>query len=109
MPRDEVDAAYFTLLRAREELDALRRYDEFLREEQRRLRRVVSEGAALVDQIHPRLRRAISHTDAALERALREREGVLQDELDHLPGRLQSAEEFVEECERDHARLREGG
>lgn len=109
MPRDEVEAAYFTLLRAREELTALQRYEEYLHEEQRRLRRFVREGAALIDQIDPRLRRLITHTDEALERALREREGVLQDELAHLPERIQAAEAFVEECEREHAQLRANG
>lgn len=108
MPRNEVEAAYFTLLRAREELSALRRYEDFLREEQRRLRRFVSEGAALIDQVDPRLRRIIGHTDQPLARALKQREAVLQDELDQLPARLLAAEEFVEECERDHAALRDG-
>ncbi len=108
MPRDEVEAAYFTLLRAREELTALRRYEEYLADELRRLRRFTSEGEALADTVDRRLRRALRHTDGPLKEALDARAAVIRDEQARLPERVEAAERFVEECERDHAALREG-
>ena len=108
MPRDEVEAAYFTLLRAREELFALRRWEEYLADELRRMRRFVSEGEALEDPVDKRLRRAIKHTDTPLKDALEARAAVIRDEQARLPERIEAAERFVEECERDHATLRDG-
>lgn len=106
--RDDAEAAYFALLRAREELDALRRYREYLEDERRRIRRFVSEGAALDDDVGPRLRRALSHTDEPLHDALQTRRAVVEDELQRLPERLEAAEAYVEECEAEHRRLRGG-
>lgn len=106
MPRDEVEAAYFTLLRAREELDGLRRYDDYLRDERGRLRRFGSEGDALADRVEPRYRRVLHHTDKPLADAIRTRIAVIEDELARLPDRLAAAEQFVEECEREHAELK---
>ncbi len=108
MGRDEVDAAYFTLLRAREELDGLRRYGEYLRDEARRLRRTISEGKALADTVDRRLRRPLRHTDQPLEEAIRARIAVIEEELNVLPEREAAAEAFVEDCEREHAELRGG-
>ena len=45
--RDEAQAAYFALLRAREELELLTRHEEYLRAELQRLRRTAAEEAAL--------------------------------------------------------------
>jgi hypothetical protein len=106
VPRDEVEAAYFALLRAREDLDALRRYDDYLRAETQRLRRTVSEGEALADGVDPRLRRALQHTVTPLADAIRVRLGALEDERSRLPERLAAAEAYVEECVDEHARLR---
>lgn len=106
MPRNEVEAAYFTLLRAREELQELRRYEEYLRDERGRLRRFRSEGAALSERVAARHRRALAHTDRPVEDALRVRLAVVDEELARLPDRLAAAEAFVTECEDDHARLR---
>jgi predicted RNase H-like nuclease len=108
MARDEVDAAYFTLLRAREELDGVRRYGEYLRDEARRLRRSLSEGQALADTVDRRLRRPLRHTDQPLEEAIRGRLAVIEEELGLLPDREAAAEAFVEECEREHTQLRGG-
>lgn len=109
MPRDEVEAAYFTLLRAREELFALRRWEEYLADELRRMRRFVSEGEALADTVDRRLRRALRHTETPLQEALDARAAVIRDEQSRLPERIAAAERFVEECERDHAALRRQG
>jgi hypothetical protein len=108
MPRDEVEAAYFALLRAREELADLRRWEEYLAAELRRMRRFTSEGAALDDTVSRRLRRSLWHTDGPLKEALDARAAVIADEQARLPDRVAAAEEFVEECEREHAELKHG-
>jgi len=108
VPRDEVEAAYFTLLRAREELDGVRRYGEYLREESRRLRRFLAEGEALADTVDRRLRRPLWHTEPPLVEAIRARLAVIDEELGELPEREQAAERFVAECEREHAELKRG-
>ena len=108
MPRDEVEAAYFTLLRAREELDGIRRYGDYLREEARRLRRFRAEGSALADTLEPRWRRPLRHTETPLADAIQARLAVIREELDDLPDREEAAERFVEECEREHAELKRG-
>ncbi len=105
--RDEVEAAYFSLLRAREELAELRRYQDFLENEQRRLHRFVADGDALDAHVDPKLRRqGIGHTDRALADAIKRRHEVIEAQLQRLPDRIEAAEEFVEESEREHARLK---
>lgn len=108
MPRNEVETAYFTLLRAREDLAALRRYDDYLRDEARRIRRFMSEGDALADTVDPRLRRALRHTDGPLTEALKSRLALIADEAGRLPDRIAAAEGYVETCERDHEALKHG-
>ena len=107
MPRDETEAAYFTLLRAREDLAALRRYEEYLHDEVRRLRRFISEGEALADPVDPRLRRSLRHTEQPLLDAVRDRIAVITDEQVRLPTRMEAADAFVVECEQQHERLRQ--
>jgi hypothetical protein len=109
VPRDEVEAAYFSLLRAREELADLHRYEAYLRAEAQRLRRSTSEAGALAEQVTPRQRRALRHSDRVLDEAIRERLAVLADELQHLPERITAAERFVDEAEREHRQLRGAG
>jgi cytochrome c556 len=104
--RDEVEAAYFTLLRAREEVSALQRYGEVLHDEVRRLRRFRSEGAALAGRADPRLWRAVAHSESPLTEALDLRQRVLADEQQRLPERITAAEAFVAECEAAHDALR---
>lgn len=103
---NDVEAAYFALLRAREELVALRRYGEYLADERRRIRRFRTEGEALQDEVDRRLRRALAHTDGPLEQALRTRMGVIEDELARVPDRIEAAEAYVEECEQEHDEMR---
>lgn len=107
MPRDEVEAAYFTLLRAREELDALRRYDEYLTLEAQRLRRGTAEGAALAETVSRRVRRGLRHTDGPLIEATDARLRAIEDERPRLPDRIAAAEQFVAACEQEHAALRD--
>jgi hypothetical protein len=108
VPRNEVETAYFTLLRAREDLSALRRYEEYLRDEARRIRRFTSEGEALADTVDQRLRRVLRHTDPALTDALKARLVLIADEAARLPDRIAAAETYVEDCERAHEQLKRG-
>jgi len=107
VPRDEVEAAYFALLRAREELDALRRYDEYLLAEAQRLRRTTSEGEALLDAVDRRLTRALRHTDQPMAQAVTARLAVIGEERARLPERLEAAEAYVLACEQEHAHIRD--
>ena len=100
--RDERETAYFALLRAREELDLLRRYDDHLGEELRRLRRSEREEAALRAGVPPRMRRVLRGSDTELSVVLARRAALIEDELARLPGRIAAAEAFVLECERHH-------
>lgn len=106
MARDQVEAAYFTLLRAREEVTALQRYDEVLHDEARRLDRFRTEGAALAERADRRLLRALTHTDGPLAEAIAQRQRVIADERARVPDRLAAAEAFVSECEATHDALR---
>lgn len=107
MGRDEVEAAYFALLRAREELDAIRRYEEYLTAEAQRLRRFTSEGAALAEAVPRGTRRRVAHTDGPLTEAVETRLRVIADELPRLPDRVVAAEAHIAECEAAHAALRD--
>ncbi len=107
MSRDDLEAAYFTLLRAREELASLHAYDEVLRTEAQRLRRGQAEGAALLAQVDPRMLRPLRHTEQPLAEAIAARLAVIEDERARLPDRVSAAEAHVEACELEHA-LRRG-
>jgi hypothetical protein len=109
MPRDEVEAAYFTLLRAREELDALRRYDEYLTAEAQRLRRSTREADALRDGVDRRLLRALRHSEVPLAQAVTDRLAILAEEQAGLPERIAAAEAYVLASEQAHQQLRTGG
>lgn len=100
--RDERETAYFALLRAREELDLLRRYEDHLGEELRRLRRSEREEAALRAAAPSRMRRILRASDTELTDVLARRAALIEDELARLPSRVAAAEDFVVECERHH-------
>ena len=104
--RDDAEAAYFTLLRAREEVANLQRYQQYLSDERTRLQRSVVEGQALDERVDRRLRRALTHTDKPLADVIAARLTVVADELARLPERVAAAERFVEECEAEIALLR---
>lgn len=103
---DEVETAYFSLLRARDEVSALRRYEEYLTAEEQRLTSFVAQGEELDSRIDRRLRRAVAHTDEALAEALDQRLAVIRDELAHLPDRMEGARAHVAERERTYDTLR---
>ena len=100
--RSEREAAYFALLRAREELSALQRYAEHLDDEVRRLRRAEREEAAIRDGVPPRMRRALRASDTELADVRSRRIALLEDERMRVPDRIAAAEVFVRECERHH-------
>ncbi len=107
--RPDVEAAYFALLRAREDEADLRRYAEHLADEARRLRRFSSETKAAADDAPQRLRRRISHTDDPLTKAVAARLEAVGDELSRLDQRIEDAAAYVVSCEAEHDRLRTGG
>lgn len=104
--KDEEQAAYFALLRAREELAGLQRYSEYLIAERARIDAFVAAGSELDTTVDPRLRRALRHTDEPVGEALELRRRVIADERRRLPERLEAAQEYVDECEEAHAALK---
>jgi hypothetical protein len=106
--RNEREAAYFALLRARDEVSELRRYAEHLDDELRRLRRTEREEAALRASVPARTRRLLRGSDTELHEASERRIALIEDELARLPARIEAAERFVAECERHHDVLKGG-
>ncbi len=102
MPRErtEREAAYFALLRARDELTVLSRYEEYLHAEAQRLRRTVSEGSALAAGVAEAVRRVLRASDTETAELIERRLRLIEDELRRLPDRLAAASAYVEECER---------
>jgi hypothetical protein len=107
--RDEVEAAYFALLRAREDLENLHRFRDYLGEEIRRLRRFVAEGSAHADEVDKRLRLRLVHTQQPLDEAIVGRIETCADELARMGDRIEAAEAYVNESEASHDRLRANG
>ncbi len=106
--RDEAQAAYFALLRAREEVAVLARHEEYLRAELQRLRRGIAEETALRDAAPAGPRRPLRASDEALAETLAARIALLEDELTRLPPRIMAAEAYVVECERTSRLLGRG-
>jgi hypothetical protein len=98
--RSERETAYFALLRARDELTTLSRYEDFLLAEAQRLRRNLSEGAALAELVAESARRPLRTSDADLVELVDRRLRIIEDELARLPERITAASAYVEECER---------
>jgi hypothetical protein len=102
----EYDAAYFTLLRAREERDSLLRYAEFLEAEQTRLERFADDTRDLMEQLDRRVTRPITATNKGVLEAVGRRRSAVLDERKRMHDRLANAERFVEECELEVDALR---
>jgi hypothetical protein len=102
--RTERETAYFALLRAREELSALQRYERAPRamsctsDPARRSAR----RQALRTAVPERMRRVLRASDGELAEVMQRREALVEDELARLPARIEAAEAFVAECERHH-------
>lgn len=102
----EYDAAYFTLLRAREERDVLLRYSEYLEVEQARLEAFSAALRDGAEHLPRKVRRPIHATGRPLLEAVGRRRSVVIDERRRVPDRLEAAERFVEECEAEVSALR---
>ncbi|MDQ3538654.1 MAG: hypothetical protein M3415_07660 [Actinomycetota bacterium] len=104
--KSEYDAAYFTLLRAREELDDLLRYADFLVAEQERLDGFVEQTQASFENLPRKVRRPMDATAKPLLEAVGRRRAVVLDERRRLDQRMVNAEAFVRECEQEVETLR---
>ncbi len=106
MMRSDEEAAYFAVLRAREDLTDLQRYDEHLRDELRRLARFTAETRAAAEDAPRGLRRRLRHTDDPLGDAVRLRREAAADELSRMDDRIEAAQAYVLECEAERERRR---
>ncbi|MGI8575544.1 MAG: hypothetical protein ACR2MA_09425 [Egibacteraceae bacterium] len=104
--RSEYDAAYFTLLRAREEYDHLLRYREYLEAEAGRLAVFSEQTRDLAEPIPRKMRRPIDATTKTLLEAVGRRRSAVLAELGRQDNRVDAAQAFVEECEAELAQLR---
>ena len=104
--KSEYDAAYFTLLRAREEREALLRYAEFLEAEQERLESFATETRDRMDELPRKVVRPIASTTKGVLEAVGRRRSAVLDERKRMALRLENAERFVEECELEVEALR---
>jgi hypothetical protein len=104
--KSEFDAAYFTLLRAREERDALLRYGDFLELELARLETFAAQTRDLVDELPRKVTKPVAATTKGVVEAVGRRRAVVLDERKRLGDRLVNAERFVEECELEVDTLR---
>lgn len=104
--RNEYDAAYFTMLRAVEERDALLRYRDFLHAERDRLDAFAAATREAGGELPRRVRRPVDQTDRPLLEAVGRRRTVLLEELARVDDRIDAAQAFVTECEEEVASLR---
>ena len=104
--KSEFDAAYFTLLRAREERDTLLRYAEYLEAEQERLERFSAETRDLIEELPRKVTRPIATTTKSVLEAVGRRRAAVLDERKRMAQRLSNAEQFVQECELEVDALR---
>ncbi len=104
--KSEYDAAYFTLLRAREERDDLLHHADFLVAEQERLDRFVEQTQASFEDLPRKVRRPIDATTKPLLEAVGRRRAVVLDERRRSDERVANAEAFVNECEQELETLR---
>ena len=104
--KSEYDAAYFTLLRAREERDDLLRYGEFLDKELERLDTFAVDTRDLMDDIPRKVARPIAATTKGVLEAVGRRRSAVLDERRRLGDRVANADRFVEECELEVDALR---
>lgn len=104
--RSDYDAAYYTMLRAIEERDALLRYRDYLQAEQARLDRFAEATRVAGEEVPRKIRRPVDQTAKPLLDAVGYRRNVVDEELTRLEERLAAAEAFVTECETEVATLR---
>jgi BMFP domain-containing protein YqiC len=105
--KSEYDAAYFTLLRAREERDDLLRYGEYLEAEQQRLERFAEQTREAMEALPRKVARPVAATTKGVLEAVGRRRSAVMDERKKMPDRLANAEAFIEECELEVDTLRQ--
>ena len=107
MSRDaEYEAAYFTLLRAREDLDHLARYADFLETELARLATFVATIDTGAEAVPRKFRKLVDSTDKFVVEAIGRRRAIVLSERDKMPDRIAAQEAFVLECEAEADALR---
>jgi phytoene/squalene synthetase len=104
--KSEYDAAYFTLLRAREEREDLQRYAEFLEAEQERLEQFAAATRDNLDALPRRVTRPIAATSKGVLEAVGRRRAAVLDERKRMDQRISNADRFIEECELELETLR---
>jgi hypothetical protein len=104
--KSEYEAAYFTLLRAREEHSEMLRYGEFLAIERQRLEQLAADIRTDEDALPRKLQRPVNQTTKPLLQAIGARRNIVLSELGRLDDRLSAAQAFVEECEAEVEALR---
>lgn len=103
----EYEAAYFTLLRAREDLDHLHRYQYILDEEITRLQGWITILREEVGtQVPGVIRRRLDDSVKVTIEGLQERIKVAEGELRALPNRIDDQQGFVNECEQEVEQLK---
>ena len=105
--KSEYDAAYFTLLRAREEHTDLLRYREYLESERERLDAFIGTTRDGTEALPRRMRRSVDQTTKSTVEAVGRRRSVVLNELKYIDDRIAAAQSFVEECELEVAALRQ--
>lgn len=104
--RSEEEAAYFALLRAREERDDLLRYRDYLDGELGRIEAFIDAIDEAADEVPRRMRRIVAGTRRALFEGIGIRRAAVLDERARWDDRFAAAETFVQEAEEEHAALR---
>src|SRR5687768_17381605 len=102
----EYEAAYFTLLRAREELEQLQRYAQYLEEELERLADFVRAVNGAPEVVPRKIRRPVDASAKQLLEAVGRRRSIILSERVAVPGRIEAQQAFVTELETELAALR---
>lgn len=103
----EYEAAYFTLLRAREDLDHLHRYQYILDEEIMRLQGwIATLREEIGTQVPGVIRRRLDDSVKVTVEGLQERIKVAEGELKALPKRIDGQQTLVNEYELEVAKLK---
>ena len=106
--RTDAEAAYFALLRAIDERDALLRERDYLHAERDRLDAFAEELRHGETALPRPPTRAVSATTKPLLEALGSRRAAVIEALERVDERIEAAEAFVAECQAEHQRLRSG-
>lgn len=103
--RTDAEAAYYTLLRAIDERDALLREREYLHAEVQRIDAFADDVREREAALPKPPTRTVSATTEPLMEALGARRAAAVDALGRIDERIEAAEAFVRECEAERHRL----